>query len=125
MNKTVVLIGKFLGELNNLKEALGNLDTGIRFISFADSENALKILISQSGLRPDMILIDENFPTSAISQLEVASSTNSFHKPSIILFTRRIPESASRSGLRYIAKCQNKKHYGDVFRDLAGQAWSG
>jgi hypothetical protein len=122
MNKTVVLIGKFLGELNHLKEALGNLGSGIRFISFTDPENALKILLTGRGLQPDMVLVDENFPESAIAQLQ-ASSSPSFQKPPIVLFTRKVPEPAS-ADLLYIPKCQNKKQYGELVRDLTTQAWA-
>ena len=62
MIKTIVLIDDDLEDLDIMKEALFNIDTGLSFFSFTSPEDALSILTNELITRPDYIFIDITMP---------------------------------------------------------------
>jgi hypothetical protein len=87
MVKTVVLIGKFAGELNSIKEALENINSKIRCISFLDADNALPIMLKDRVLYPDYIIVDETFPSTSLPLLRSIRVINGNGVP-LVLFTK-------------------------------------
>lgn len=118
MRKTVVLIGKFLGELNHLKDALEKVHRNSRYLSFLDHDPALHTLLARTDvLFPDIVLIDENFPATSLPLLYSLRS-NSSQNPLLIFFTR---DGGSSPGgqFKVLKKSHNKKDYREFFVGLA------
>jgi hypothetical protein len=110
MTKTVLLIGKFAGELNYLKEALGNIEGEIRCFSFLDADSALPFLLKNNYLKPDHIIIDEAFPGALMTHLNHIHDSNGGPTP-VILFTKtQKPVGHQRTDLSF-SKSPDKKDY--------------
>jgi hypothetical protein len=116
MTLTVVLIGKFFGELNAIKEAANQARPDIRFLSFLDNEDALKLLLKEQGLRADFIVIEETFSPSHLPLLKAAGGNGA--EPALILFSRThsmpvIHDNHLR--IHRLEKSQNKRDYLEFF----------
>ena len=86
MAKTIVLIGAFSGELNSIRHALANINADFRFISFLHHDDAMKMLMKDHILIPDILIIDETAP---VENAALKTTGGEMEGITLILFTRK------------------------------------
>lgn len=121
MIRTVVLIGEFFGELNWLKEAVSQLGPNFRCVSFTDREGAVNLLLKDSVLHPDYIIVDDTMPSTLLPLLKTVECEDRKRDANVVLFSRRQTEEPRLHPALKIPefyKSPDRKRYVDMMRSI-------
>jgi hypothetical protein len=120
MVRTVVLIGAFSGELNNIRQAIAGVDADFRIISFLQHDDAMKILMKDHVLIPDILVVDDTVPTANPALLKTIREDG--EAVTLILFTRKDrPATMDHSRRIYsFPKSPVRKDYADFLVGILG-----
>jgi hypothetical protein len=116
-----VLIGSFSGELNSIRQSIAGIDADLRLISFLQPDDAVKILMKDHVLVPDILIVDDTVPTANPALLKTFEQDGK--SVPLILFTRKDhPATKDHSRQLYsFQKSPVRKDYTDFLTEILSQ----
>ena len=98
MANTVVLIDDDQDDLDLMKEAIALVDADLNCISYTYPQEAMRVLLSNTGEHPGYIFIDINMPgLSGDKCLKALRSENKFDRVVISLYSTSMPQAVTEA----------------------------